>query len=547
MAGEHRSHRRAKGNGKRSRGVHRAKPRHPEPYTWLGAGALTLGMGAALAGGSGIAHADATATGSSSSAVSSGAGTTSGTPTSGTPTGSSAASESAKTNGTAPTSTVSSSGGDLPATTTTKKRTSLTTSATSPRVPVSSTLASSTPPPASRTPASSTAGATSPDSTPSPDVTVSTNSTPPPDPTPSQGAAVTAVAHHAVVAALTEVHTVLDTVSPATGSSVSGASTVTGSAPAVTTALRQAAVVSSSPAPVVVHAALAVVTPAVTPAVPALPTNLVVGLLAEVFSVVNTLISPNPAVPPTNPLQLLVLEVLRRIETTLGVVPVVVSSTPGTSDPLTGTNPVSTAAGVPSAGDVVQTPYGAIGKWLLQSNGQISDFGGAPLAGKTVLEPINVIILDPKSTTPAAATANLNADLSLAGFPAQLVHTTGFQGTIDGQTYGQQPTGILQAFSDNSFLLPDDHARAFGPAPAEVGTGYVWTVAASREELGLDGLLPTHTYVSFDEARDQLANQLVSSGVGTVVGVVPLGNAYNSATETTGDNNGYAVVIQLNN
>ncbi len=326
------------------------------------------------------------------------------------------------------------------------------------------------------------------------------------------------------------------------------------SPPALTEAITRAAVVSSSPTPTVVHtavavvhAAAAVVTPAVTPAVPALPTNLVVGLLAEVFSAVNTLIDPNPAVPPTNPLQLLVLEVFRGIETALGVVPVVVSSTPSTSDPLIGTNPVSTASGVPSPGDVVQTPYGAIGKWLLQSNGQISDFGGAPLDGKTLLEPINVIILDPTSTTPAAATALLNADLSQAGFPVQLGHTTGFQGTIDGETYNQQPTGFLEAFSDNSFLLPDDHARAFGPAPAEDGTGYVWTIAASREMAGLDGLLPTHTYVSYDYARDQLANQLVSSGVGTIVGVVPLGNAYNSATETTGDNDGYAVVIQLNN
>jgi hypothetical protein len=262
--------------------------------------------------------------------------------------------------------------------------------------------------------------------------------------------------------------------------------------------------------------------------------------------VVNTLISPNPAVPPTNPLQLLALEVIRRIETTLGVVPLAVSPTVSTSDPLIGTNPVSTAAGVPSPGDVVQTPYGDIGKWLLQSNGQISDFGGEKLNGKTLLEPINVIIVDPTSTTPAQASEKLNAELSLAGFPAQPVHTTGFQGTIDGASFSQQPTGILEAYSDNSFLLPDDHARAFGPAPAEDGTGYVWTLAVSREQLGLDGLEPTHTYISFDEARDALATQLINSGA-TLVGVVPLDNAYNSTTETTGDNDGYAIVIQLNN
>ena len=43
------------------------------------------------------------------------------------------------------------------------------------------------------------------------------------------------------------------------------------------------------------------------------------GLLSEVFSVVNTLISPNPAVPPADPLHLLAFEVVRRIEFALGM------------------------------------------------------------------------------------------------------------------------------------------------------------------------------------------------------------------------------------
>src|ERR1700722_17182731 len=175
MAGEHRSHKRAKRNGKRSRGVHRANPRHPEPYTWLGAGALTLGMGAAMASGSGIAPADPSATGSSSPALSSGAGATSGTRT-----GSSAHSESPKPKGTRPNRAVSSSGGNLPAATGTTTGTSSTTPATSPRVTVSSAPAHCTPP----------------------------------DSTPSQGAVVTAVVHHDVVTVPTEVHTVLAAVSP---------------------------------------------------------------------------------------------------------------------------------------------------------------------------------------------------------------------------------------------------------------------------------------------------------------------------------------------
>jgi hypothetical protein len=56
---------------KHTKGVHRAKARHREPYSWLGAGALTLGVGAALASGSGIARADGTHTGGSLSSSSS--------------------------------------------------------------------------------------------------------------------------------------------------------------------------------------------------------------------------------------------------------------------------------------------------------------------------------------------------------------------------------------------------------------------------------------------------------------------------------------------
>jgi hypothetical protein len=349
-----------------------------------------------------------------------------------------------------------------------------------------------------------------------------------------------------VAATAARLHSVIDLAAePASGSSLPDDSTGTGSAKTVSAALTPRLAAFSAPTAAVVPGAVAVSTPGVTPVAPPLEANPIAGLLTEVFSAVNTLISPNPAVLPTNPLQLLVFEVFRRIETSFGL-PVVGAATVSTSDPVIGTNPVSTAAGVPSPSDAVATPYGDIGKWLLQPNGQISDFGGAPLDGKTLLEPVNVIIIDPTSTTSAEATAKLNADLSQAGFPAQVVHTTGFQGTIDGETFGQQPTGFLEAFSDNSFLLPDDHARAFGPAPNQDGTGYVFTVAASREQLGLDGLLPTHTYVSYDQARDALAEQLILNGA-TLVGVIPLSNAYDSATETTGDNDGYAIVIQLNN
>jgi hypothetical protein len=296
-------------------------------------------------------------------------------------------------------------------------------------------------------------------------------------------------------------------------------------------------------APAVAPTTVPVLPAAAAPVAPPLQANPVLAALSEVASVVNTLIAPTPGVPPSNPLHLLLFEVIRHIERTFGL-PVAGTPIVFTRDPVIGTLPVSTAPVVPGPGDVVQTPYGAVGTWLLEPGWQVSDFGGQRFDGRSLLEPINVILVDPTSTTTEQATAKFYADLSRAGFPAQAIHSTGFQGAIDGVTYGQQPTGLLQAFSDDFFLLPDDHARAFGPDPVETASGFVWTVAVSREQMGLYGLFPTHTFVSFDAARDELAHQLVADGA-TLVGIVPLSNAYDGPTATTADHDGYAVVVQL--
>ncbi|MET0450508.1 MAG: hypothetical protein ABW137_01605 [Mycobacterium sp.] len=205
----------------------------------------------------------------------------------------------------------------------------------------------------------------------------------------------------------------------------------------------------------------------------------------------------------------------------------------------------SVTPGVPTPGDEASTAYGDIGKWMLQSNGQISNYGGVPFGGRTVLEPVNVIIVDPTSSSPAEAAWKLNTAMFWSGFPAQPIHSTGFQGSIDDVTYGQQPTGLLVGFSDGLFIFPNNHGRIFGPDPVETSTGYVWSGAFSTEAFVLHGLLPTHGYVSSNVARNALALRLIATGQATYGGVVPLNNSYNTATTTTGDHDGYAVVLIL--
>ena len=190
----------------------------------------------------------------------------------------------------------------------------------------------------------------------------------------------------------------------------------------------------------------------------------------------------------------------------------------------------ATTAAVPQPGDVASTPYGDIGKWMLKSGGQVANWGGQLNNGQPIYEPINVIIIDDASTSREESITKLNRAMKVAGFPARTPHSGGYKALIDGATHGQQPTGFLQAFASSG--TPTDHGRMFGPADSSAG--YVWTGAFSTQNA-------SHRYVSFVMARDDLASQLVASGVATSLESIDMGNA-----GITGDHDGYAVVLVLN-
>jgi hypothetical protein len=199
----------------------------------------------------------------------------------------------------------------------------------------------------------------------------------------------------------------------------------------------------------------------------------------------------------------------------------------------------------PTPADTAATAYGDIGKWMLKRSGALADWPSPAYPFKTLYQPINVVIVDSTSTTAAESAEKVNAAFTAAGFPAQQLHSTGYQGAINGVVYGQQPTGSQEAFSNAHWLLVNDHGRVFGAAPGPGGAGFVWTASFSREQPGLANLNPTHIYVSFDKARNTVRDGLVGSGA-TDLGLVDLGNKLTGRTITTGDHDGYAVVIRLN-
>lgn len=201
-------------------------------------------------------------------------------------------------------------------------------------------------------------------------------------------------------------------------------------------------------------------------------------------------------------------------------------------------------AHAPTAGDMAETPYGDIGKWMVQPNGHIADWLGQKYENRNLLEPVNLVIVDRSSTTPEESTKTVVAALSAAGFPPMALHGTGQRGVLNGVLYDQEPTGAYEAFSNCFFLFPNDHARLFGPAPAPDGVGYVWTAAASRERVGVYDSAITHQYMSFNVARDTLRDSLVRIG-GIDLGMVNLHNDVHNRIQATGDHDGYAAVIEL--
>lgn len=222
---------------------------------------------------------------------------------------------------------------------------------------------------------------------------------------------------------------------------------------------------------------------------------------------------------------------------------------PTLSFPTTAPSTTTTAVNAlqpPTPADAAETPYGQIGKWMINSDGRIANWIGRPLQGRTLYEPVNVVLVDRSSTSEVQARDNLIATLGKAGFPNYLAHSsTGYSGILGDSVYGQYPNGLMQVFSNGPFYVTNDHGRVFGPSPTALpdGSGYLWSMSISRETGYLDGR-PRHEYATFEGAEADLAQGLRGAGV-VQLPSINLDNVYNTPTITTGDNDGNASVFDI--
>lgn len=183
----------------------------------------------------------------------------------------------------------------------------------------------------------------------------------------------------------------------------------------------------------------------------------------------------------------------------------------------------------------------SIGLWMISPRGSPADWLGLSCGGKRLLEPINVVIVDPIATSAEEAASRLLAACAKAEFPRRQGHSSGYYAIIGSQLFEQFPAGDKESFSDALFVFSNDHGRIFGPF--EWNGRYVFVGAFSRERVDITARVK-HRFESFDRARDSFAQRMSESSGYRLSAFVQLGNVLlGNPGLTTGDHDGIAVVL----
>lgn len=196
----------------------------------------------------------------------------------------------------------------------------------------------------------------------------------------------------------------------------------------------------------------------------------------------------------------------------------------------------------PAPGDVRAVPeVGELGLWMITKTLQNATWLGEKRGGRTLREPINVVLIDPVAQTPDEATHRLSRAMQDAGYGPKNMHSDGYYGLLNGELRPQLPaSGRGEAFSDGPWYAPNNHCRMFGPWKA--AGGFVFTGAFSREDFRWLPR-PSHPYNSFRVGREDLADKLTARTPYQRAGYLDLGSRLDTVTETTDDHDGRAALL----
>lgn len=194
----------------------------------------------------------------------------------------------------------------------------------------------------------------------------------------------------------------------------------------------------------------------------------------------------------------------------------------------------------------IATPKGLppIGKWMHENNGTPAHWLDVKWNGKYLIEPINVILIDKVSKSPDEAKSRLNKNMHAAGFTDRGHHSSGYEGYIGGKFYSQIPAEKYLAISDGAADAPNNHGRIFGPCNYQ---GAIIFIASFSREVFSPTEKIMHRYDSFARAREAFSRKLDRLSAYKITGKTRLNNMYIDNNEiTTGDHDGYAVILSLN-
>jgi hypothetical protein len=183
----------------------------------------------------------------------------------------------------------------------------------------------------------------------------------------------------------------------------------------------------------------------------------------------------------------------------------------------------------------------AIGKWMIAPDKRPARWLDSKYFGKSLREPINIIIVDERTSDPGEAKKNLYLACLSAGFEARRGHSGGYSAFIAGRRYPQLPSEKDHAFSSAPYEFNNNHGRVFGPHFSSGKT--IFTAAFSREEIDpLDKV--KHGFNSFNRARDHFAFEMDRQTCFKIKKFINLENVFiGDPLITTGDHDGIAVLL----
>lgn len=196
----------------------------------------------------------------------------------------------------------------------------------------------------------------------------------------------------------------------------------------------------------------------------------------------------------------------------------------------------------PAPGEIFKgiDDVGDMGLWMITKDLKNATWLGEKYKGRTLREPVNVILIDKFAPTPEAATARMLESMNKAGYGPKNGHSTGYSGYLNGRLYAQYPQGDGEAFSDGNWWQSNNHGRMFGPV--KTSGGYVFIGAISGEDFRLFPT-PGHSFNNFMIAREDFADKLTGNTVFKKKGYIDFKGKIDTATETTADHDGCAVIL----